>query len=497
MLKPLASNRWTTETAAHLLNRAGFGGPPAEIQQLADQGLTGAVAHFVDYEDIPDQQPAPEWAHNNADELRELQRRIKNVPPEEKNQLRKQQFQDLQKKLVDLRGWWFERMRHTPRPLQEKMVLFWHGHFATSYEKVRNPYFIWRQNDIFRRLATGNWLLMLTEVGKDPAMLIWLDQAQSRAQHPNENYAREVMELFSLGEGHYTEHDITEAARALTGWSLDFDTQEYVFRPYLHDDGRKTIFGQTGYFDGDDFMEMIVAHPQSSRFITAKLWNFFAGEYPAPALNDALAAVFRANGNNFKPLLRTMFAAEEFYAPGVVNNLVKSPVQWLIGTARMLECELPSPLVCAAITRSLGQDIFAPPNVKGWDGGLSWINTNTLLTRYNEANALLTGSLDSMTDQDFALRPGGQGGQYVKRLAERTQRYRTGGVAVAKLVPPEDRADHSALALALQKRLLPIGLSLAKQKTLADFLSSKPVLTDADIIAALHLIMSTPEYQVA
>ena len=123
--------------------------------------------------------------------------------------------------MLELRGWWLQRMARGPRPFQEKMVLFWHGHFATSEEKVRNPYYMWRQNELFRRLATGNWELLLTEAGKDPAMLVWLDQAQSRKEHPNENFAREVMELFALGEGHYTEQDITECARALTGWSLD------------------------------------------------------------------------------------------------------------------------------------------------------------------------------------------------------------------------------------------------------------------------------------
>ena len=182
--------------------------------------------------------------------------------------------------MLELRGWWLQRMANGPRPFQEKMVLFWHGHFATSMEKVREAYYMWRQNELFRRLATGNWQQLLTDAGKDPAMLIWLDQAQSRKDHPNENFAREVMELFALGEGHYTENDITEAARALTGWSLDRIDQKFVYRPGFHDNGEKTFLGRTGNLDGDDVIAQIVAQPQAARFITAKLWNYFAGQYP-------------------------------------------------------------------------------------------------------------------------------------------------------------------------------------------------------------------------
>ena len=171
---------------------------------------------------------------------------------------------------MDLRGWWLQRMAFGPRPLQERMALFWHGHFATSVDKVRDAYYMWQQNNIFRRQATGNWKLLLLEVGKDPAMLVWLDQGQSRKEHPNENFAREVMELFTLGEGNYTELDITEAARALTGWSLNRQEQSYVYRPFVHDNGDKTIFGKTGNFDGDDFIGMIVAQPQSGEIYHGK-----------------------------------------------------------------------------------------------------------------------------------------------------------------------------------------------------------------------------------
>jgi uncharacterized protein (DUF1800 family) len=393
---------------------------------------------------------------------------------------------------MELRGWWLQRMTHGPRPFQEKMVLFWHGHFATSVDKVREAYYLWRQNELFRRLVTGNWQQLLTDAGKDPAMLIWLDQAQSNKQHPNENFAREVMELFALGEGHYTEHDITEGARALTGWSLDRLEQQYVYRPRLHDDGVKTYLGRTGNLDGDDVIAQIVAQPQAAKFITAKLWNYFAGQEPSPEFNAALAAVFRANGNNFKPVLRVMFRSEEFYGDDIVRNQVKSPVQWLVGSVRMLECDLPPTLASWGMTRQLGQDLFAPPNVKGWDGGITWITTNTLLERYNDADAIVHGSIPPLTAADFA----GKGGANGKKAEKMLQRVRMGGVNVEKILTPAERADKDLLVTALEKRLLQSSLKGGQELALSEFLESKQKLNDADILTVIRLVMSTPEYQV-
>ena len=373
------------------------------------------------------------------------------------------------------------------------MVLFWHGHFATSVEKVRDPYYMWRQNELFRRLATDNWLRLLTEAGKDPAMLVWLDQAQSQKAHPNENFAREVMELFALGEGHYTEHDISEGARSLTGWSLDRMDQKFVYRPFFHDNGDKTFLGRTGNFDGDDVIAQIVAQPQAARFITAKLWNYFAGQYPSNELNTALATTFRENGNNFKPFLRVMFRSEEFYSDDIVRNQVKSPVQWLIGSVRMLENDLPPTLVSWGMTRQLGQDLFAPPNVKGWDGGVTWITTNTLLARYNDAQALVEGTLPQLNAADFAKKQGGNNG---KKAARQLQQIHLGGVDLEKILTPEERASKDTLVASLQHRLLQSTLKGDQEQALREFLDSKEKLNDADILTAIRLVMSTPEYQV-
>ncbi|MGN6643934.1 MAG: DUF1800 domain-containing protein, partial [Verrucomicrobiota bacterium] len=387
---------------------------------------------------------------------------------------------------------WINRMVKGPRPFKEKMTLFLHGHFATSAEKVRDAYYMWRQNELFRRLATGSWLQMLLEVGKDPAMLIWLDQAQSRKEKPNENFAREVMELFTLGEGHYTEKDIGEGARALTGWSLDREQQKFVERPRFHDQGIKTILGRTGDFDGDDFLKIIVEQPQAAVFITAKLWSFFAGEMPSPELNAALAAEFRRSGNTFKPVLRTMFLSEEFYSPSIIRHQVKSPVQWMVGTARMLECELPPPLATTNLLRSQGQDLFAPPNVKGWDGGLAWITTNTLLTRYNEAAALTEGDVSVLAGMAKGKKPGKD-----QRIQKQLQKMRIGGVNVEKILTEEQRADKEALLIALQERLLQTRLKDKQEVTLRDYLNAKGELDESEIRGAIRLIMSTPDYQLA
>jgi uncharacterized protein (DUF1800 family) len=494
MLKPLGKDKWNYEMAAHLLNRAGFGGPPSQIEKLADLSQEGAISSLLDYENIYDPTVNPDWAHPNPGELTQLRAALKAAAtPEEKRKIQQAANKERQIQFLELRGWWLQRMARGPRPFQERMVLFWHGHFATSAEKVQNPYYMWRQNELFRRLATSNWELLLNEVGKDPAMLVWLDQAQSRKEHPNENFAREVMELFALGEGHYTEHDVTEGARALTGWSLDQENERFIYRPRIHDDGQKTYLGRTGDLDGDDVIATIVEQPQSAKFITAKLWNYFAGQMPDEALNEALAGSLRANENNFKPFLRTMFHSEEFYSDDIVRNQVKSPVQWLIGSVRMLECDLPPTLVSWGMLRQLGQDIFAPPNVKGWDGGITWITTNTLLTRYNDAQSLVQGSLPALNASDFAKKAGGQGGG---QLEKRFQRIRMGGVNVEKILTPEERASKDMIVASLQNRLFQTTLNTAQQQALQDFLDSKTKMSDADIAETVRLMMSTPEYQV-
>jgi uncharacterized protein (DUF1800 family) len=489
MLEQLNAAKWNFTTAAHLLNRAGFGGTETEIEKLVTLGPAGAVSFLVDYEKIPDSTPHPAWAKPDP-ERQQRRLALRQATEEQRRMLQREEQQLQRERMMELRGWWLQRMAKGPRPLQEKLTLFWHGHFATSTEKVRDAYFMWRQNELFRRLATGYWLQLLTEAGKDPAMLIWLDQAQSRKANPNENFAREVMELFALGEGHYTEKDITEAARALTGWGLDRATEKFVFRPAVHDTGVKTVLGRTGNLNGEDVMERIVAQPQTAIYITAKLWNFFAGDYPTTALNHSLADVFRKSGNVFKPVLRAMFLSQEFYDSSLIRSQVKSPVQWLVNSVRVLECELPPPLVSANLLRALGQDLFAPPNVKGWDGGLAWITTNNLLARYNQAAMLVQGDISVLSTMGDAKNP-----QQARRMQNRLKNYRPGGVNVDRILSMEQRKSPATVLAALEKRLLQGKLKAKQEETLREFLESRQELTETDIRDAIRLVMSTPEYQ--
>jgi hypothetical protein len=497
----LPASRWNVITAAHLLNRAGFGGPPAAIAKLEKMGLHEAVDWLVDFEAIPDPTPKPDWAEPDPDRMDKLQtmratrqqmRRATEPERAALEQKTREMFREVmrtqQEHIVALRRWWLDRMVHGPRPLQEKLTLFWHGHFATSAQKVHDAYLMWQQNEMFRRHAAGSWLTLLTEVTRDPAMLLWLDQAQSRREHPNENYAREVMELFTLGEGHYSEQDVAEAARAFTGLTLDRLRQVPAYRPFLHDDREKTVLGRTGRLTWTDVLEQIVTQPQADRFITAKLWRFFVSEDVADELVAALAALFRENNHEFKPVLRTLFRSEEFYADTVIRHQVKSPVQWLVNTVRLLERPLPPAFVASNLLQNLGQDLFAPPNVKGWDGGLSWITTNNLLARYNYAETLIFGRGGTNFN-------GERNG--LKQLPNRPNRMppQRHPVDVVRLLSPEERHDKTALIAALETRFLQGKLKPKQEQVLREYLDAQETLEDRDLLETIRLLMSTPEYQ--
>jgi uncharacterized protein (DUF1800 family) len=482
MLKPISATRWNYNAAAHLLSRAGFGGTPVEVQKLVELGPEKAVDSLVNFESVPDSTPGPEWAKVDPDRFKKYQE-MRSATAEQKQEMRKTEQKTQRNELQDLRQWWLERMVKGQRPLQEKLALFWHGHFATSAQKVKDAYLMFKQNDIFRRHGASDWLTLLTVVSKDPAMLVWLDQAQSRKQHPNENFAREVMELFALGEGNYTEKDITEAARAFTGWSYDRLNQEFIYRQNQHDGSPKTIFGRTGNFTGDDVLKLILSQPQAARFISRKLWTFFANENPSNQTIEALANGFRASRMHFKPLLRALFLSEEFYSPEVMRQQVKSPVQWLVGSVRLLERDLPPSQITANALRQLGQDLLLPPNVKGWEGGLSWITTSNLLNRYNYAGFLVLGENPMNPPKNVGAK------------RRRPRLFAANAIIVTKLFPENVRKDKKLLAEAVQKRLLHGELKPEHQSTLRAYLDSQGELDEIDVLHALRLVMCTPEFQ--
>jgi uncharacterized protein (DUF1800 family) len=261
------------------------------------------------------------------------------------------------------------------------MVLFWHNHFVSSLQKVRSPVLMYRQQLVLRKHALGSFGDLLHEVSKDPAMVIYLDNASNRKGEPNENFAREVMELFTLGEGNYNEADIKEAARAFTGWSIDADAGEFMWRPLVHDDGVKTILGRSGNFDGDAVLDILLAQPPAADFIVSKLWREFVSPTPDPPEIKRIARMFRDNRYDIKVAVRAILTSDAFYAPQNRAALIKSPVDLIVGTMRQFRFETGDVLPLVLASRQLGQDLFAPPNVKGWPGGEAWINSATLLQR--------------------------------------------------------------------------------------------------------------------
>ncbi len=479
MLSPLAPSEWTYAKAAHLLNRAGFGGTPEEIQKLVELGPAKAVSSLFEFSKSPGA-PLPEFARPDPNRVAKMEEMRAAPEGQEKKELRKQMVEQQRRMLLEFRHWWLEQMAASTAPLREKLVLFWHGHFATSSQKVRDSWLMIQQNAIFRYYAAGNWLGLLTAVSKDPAMLIWLDQAQSRKDHPNENFAREVMELFTLGEGHYTERDVTESARAFTGWSLERATEQFVFRPNFHDPGSKSVLGTTATLQGDDVLRIIVSQPQAAEFIMRKLWVFFANDTPAPETVRALAALLRKERYEFHPVLEAMFRSREFYENSVMRQQVKSPVQWLVGTVKLLDREMPRPQVATQILRSMGQDLFVPPNVKGWDGGLAWITTNNLLNRYNTAYFLIFGQNPLNA---------GEG--------KKGARAKSSVVNATRIFPEEARTDKAKALAYLEQRFIQGALKPAQQRALRDFLEGAGELDEADLLHAIHLAMATPEYQLA
>jgi uncharacterized protein (DUF1800 family) len=265
------------------------------------------------------------------------------------------------------------------------MTLFWHNHFATSQQKVVRSMAMWNQHQLLRKEAMGSFSKLLLGIVRDPAMLIYLDNINSSWQSPNENLARELFELFTLGEastgGDYTEQDIKESARALTGYSVDGDTGAFMFRPRLRDPGSKRILGSSGFIDAEGLIDIILKQPQTARYIVTKLWLEFVSPTPNPAVILKAADAFRQSGYDISAALRVLLFSDDFWAMNNRGSLIKSPVDLLVGVARQFQFAVSQPDVLMNRSAGLGQNLLMPPNVKGWPGGTQWINATTLLER--------------------------------------------------------------------------------------------------------------------
>jgi uncharacterized protein (DUF1800 family) len=411
VMTPIKPERFGYEQARHLLWRAGFGGTASQVQTLVTWGPEKSVDYLLNAEAVPFDQPTDDLFNRDimrppTAEERQLAAAARRGQDEETlarlRLMRQQAERQDRQQIGDVQRWWLRRMIETPRPLEEKMTLFWHGHFATNYRSIENSYHMFAQNELFRRHALGNFGELLFGIIRDPAMLAYLNNNQSRRGRPNENLAREIMELFALGLGNYTERDIKEGARALTGYT--FDDDRFVFLEQNHDDGPKTILGVSGRLDGDGFVKAILAQRGCSTFIARKLYAFFAGDLPpderwderavAPeklrAVRTLAAALLEAR-YDLKPALRRLFLSEHFYSPALMNEQIKSPAVLVVGAVRSLNTPVRDLSILNDALDLMGQNLFFPPSVKGWEGGRSWINTSTLFVRQNLLTFLLTG----------------------------------------------------------------------------------------------------------
>jgi uncharacterized protein (DUF1800 family) len=493
VLAPLPAEKWNEQTAAHLLNRAAFGGTEAEIAATRQKGLGAAVHQLVDPGSEAANLPAPAWAHpRNIRAMRMEARGLRDQPGQRQEKMREIRMMEGEQ-ILDLRRWWLDRMMNGPAPLLEKMTLFWHGHFATSVQKVKDAYWMWLQNDTLRRNAFGNFATLTKKISRDPAMMIYLDLPQSRKEHPNENWARELMELFTVGIGNYSEQDVREAARAFTGYRLDMTTQQFRFAQFQQDRGNKTFLGKSGALNGDDIIDILVKQHACAQFIGRKLWRFFVEDEPSAQIVDAVASRVRTHNYELRPVLREMFSAEEFYSERAMRSQIKSPVQYLVQTAKLLQTELPSPVVAQNAMRQMGQILFAPPNVKGWDGGKAWISTSTLLFRYNFANYLINGN--AMLPANAQVSGKGPGPGFQRAIAAAGQIPRD-PIEVSKVVPAELRAKPQELVDLLSARLFQNRAPDKETKTFVQYLEArKPDTGDETMRGLLHLMMSTPQFQ--
>jgi uncharacterized protein (DUF1800 family) len=446
-LSPLSPRKFGFDEARHLLWRAGFGGTPQQVQALQGWGLEKSVDYLINFDKVNDDAVPPDLFDRNimhppTAEDRAEQRRAQAARDEDKLaevRLRRQQAErEDREQMKKLQQWWLKKMIETSRPMQEKLTLFWHGHFATSYRTIEDSYHMFAQNELFRKYAAGNFAEFLHKIVEDPAMIAYLDNNDSRKNKPNENLARELMELFSLGVGNYTEGDIKEGAKALTGFTFKDDSFE--FEKNNHDDNTKSILGASGKMDGHGFVDVILRQKACAQFISAKLYRFFVGDFPtgnreidsaANLVVNEMAGSFRSNYHVGK-LLKKVLMSEHFYDPAIRNEQIKNPITLTVGAIRSLNTPVRDINVLVDGCDRMGQNVFFPPSVKGWDGGRAWINTSTMFVRQNLMVFLLSGrrmqGRDGMADKEkFA------GAALLSQLADAYPAdFKAGGEGTAK-----------------------------------------------------------------
>ncbi len=427
-LQPITAAHWNRAAAAHLLERAGFGGTPAEIDRLAAMSPSAAVRYLVYFEGAPPAQlaafdhsgifdagldpfpPSRPATTKLAEQTGEaLGIKVKAAGNRPLQPIVNKFFYWLRASRLEtdrVAQWWAQRMLTTPRPLQEKMALFWHGHFASNEDKVRDYRKMLKQLELFQDQGLGNFRSLLIGVAQDPAMLAFLDAGVNVKGSPNENFAREIMELFTMGVDNYSEQDIREAARAFTGWN--FTGLEFNVNPEQHDAGEKSFLGRTGNFDGVEIIDIILEQAATPRFIAGKLYRYFVRDTLDAELQDALGRRLQAVNYELQPFLETLFLSREFYADDVVGRRIKGPVELVISTYRKLGLDnLPGAPDFNLVTGALGQRLMHPPTVAGWSHGRAWITPSLLIERGNFALDLAFPDIEFIAEDRYPVYPSG------------------------------------------------------------------------------------------
>lgn len=581
-LAPIGDADWTHELARHLLDRAGFGGTPDDVARLAAMSPDAAVRSLVDYQPIDNSHLKP-FEHSGIYDptltpfppTRPAATRLaaetgaamgvaaKPAGPRRLQPVANRFFYWLRASALETRrvaNWWAERMVATNRPLEEKMALFWHGHFATGADKVRDYRKMLGQVTLFQRHATGNFRELLVAVAQDPGMLVFLDAGQNVKGAPNENFGREVMELFTMGVGNYTEQDIREAARAFTGWRDD----DLTFRidAAKHDGGDKIFLARIGPFDGEQILDIILEQEATARHIAGKLYRFFVREDLSPAFQERLAGLLREHDYAIAPFLRTVLLSRDFYSTPSVGTHIKGPVELIVSTYRRLGLKtLPGVPDFNAASGELGQHLLNPPTVAGWAQGRVWITPGTLLARGNFARDVVLPNMIEFVDPNLlpdpqirevnrrirsgmditaAIREGAPGeaesgmakgmaggGKAMSHLLSDQEEFNThyaslkgweeavrrikpiprapAQFSLTDLVLAQARTTADAVDLLLQ-RFLAVPLDGEARAALVAFLDQQLGTSDLararsyleePLRLAVHLIMSTPEYQLA
>jgi len=569
-LAPLPAAEWNYDRAAHLLTHAGFGGTPEEIQKLADAGLERAVQSLVYYESIPNpkMQPFvesglwdptlngfPESRPEATDraEKRGASMGIESKPSGNRpvQPVSDRFFYWLRATMLETRRlgyWWANRMLQTTHPVEQKMALLWHGHFATHENKVRDYRKMAQQIDLFERGATGNLRELTIKVAQNPAMLYFLDAQYNVKGAPNENFGREVMELFTMGVGNYSEKDVREGARAFTGWY--FDDLAFKVDQDKHDGGVKAFLGRTGTFDGLDVLNIIFEQPVTAEYLAGKIYRFLVRDELSAELRKKLGAVLRDHHYDVKPLLAVIFSSRDFYSQASYGGHIKGPVEQMVAMMKHLGVDtMPGVPDFNQSTIAMGQHLLNPPSVAGWAGGKAWITPGLLIARGNVAREVLIPDMTGFRDWNFSagsddilgrrLRDGYDIGAatavndpsnmsaFDRVALERDEKFNTrisGYVgweqAARKLIPtPRQAARFDLTELVVQSgakttseaidyltwRTLRVPLAQVMRDTLVAFLT-KELGTDNiqrartymedPLRMTMHLVMSTPEYQI-